>query len=164
MASLKPKRSHLLLAGFFTLLIAGLIVYRYYIMSQKDRGDPLCALAASYGMSCTKLAVPGVYDHGAYVRSQPQDKATEQLVLPSDYVFSERCAFSPEATAFARFRESPDQRVNFGTHTFNVDRSLSVGVDLSIPKIAGFKLAAGPKLAEIRSVTLQSRFRSVLQC
>jgi hypothetical protein len=156
MASLKPKRSHLLLAGFFTLLIAALIVYRYYIISQKDRVDPLCALAKSYGMSCAKLAVPSVYDHGAYVQSQPQDKGVQELVLPTDYIFSERCAFSPEATAFARFRESPDQRVNFGSHTFNVDRSLSVGVDLTIPKVAGLTLAAGPKLSEIRSVTLQA--------
>ena len=145
------------LVGFVAIAaIGGIIAYRYVHLGAKLDADRLCALAQTYHMRCVSLASPTIYDHGAYVHLDPTQKENDQVSLPTDYVFSPQCSFAAATAAFTQFKEDPTQYVAFGTHVFRVDRHLSAGVDLNLPRLAGLSLKAGPKVSDIRSVSLEA--------
>src|SRR5262252_1118190 len=152
----KKRRGRLITIAVVVLAVLVFIIYRFYAFGPKPSPDPLCAMASRYKMTCVNLAAPAVYDHGALIRSSLESKNDAIVALPSDYVFSDRCALSPTAIAFSQYHESPEHNVVFGSHTFNIDRNLSIGANLTLPKVAGLSLKAGPKLSEIRSIVLEA--------
>lgn len=122
-----------------------------------DSGDPLCKMvSARFSMSCVPLATPRMYDRGAIMRLSDGSSVPSANALPDDYLFSDACIFSPDALQSVSFREDPKLALDFGKHKYSVDRNAALGVDLNLPKVAGIKFKAGPKISQLRDVVLEA--------
>ncbi|MDX1702344.1 MAG: hypothetical protein R3250_17080, partial [Melioribacteraceae bacterium] len=119
--------------------------------------DPICDLAnETFGMSCVPLASPGVYEKGAMFSKSTEDVSKSKYKFPIDYVLSDSCYSPYTDLSFAKFVKDDEKSVNFGKHSFSINKNLSVGIELNLPKNFGIKLQAGPKISEVKSVEMEA--------
>ena len=156
-----PGRRKALVSGVAVVVLGaigfGLWVYLRPPSTPSSLEDPLCKMVRErFSMRCAPLASPGVYERGALVLAPPGGEQRQATALPDDYLFSPECVFDASAVGSASFKEDPGRVVDFGKHSYKLDRNASAGVTLNLPKVAGLTFKAGPKVAEIREIVLEA--------
>ena len=141
------------------LAIAAFSSFALYIwFSPEGTEDALCVLAKSqFGMNCSILASPGVYEKGAVIDlPEPSNGDSARIGFPDRQIFGGACVIAPGSSDFSSFKEEPGHSVVFGKHEITLNRSVSVGAKLNIPEAASFDLQGGPKISDVRSILLSA--------
>lgn len=149
------KRHLSRIAFVIILLFVGYTGYVFWVADSFE--DPICDLAkGTFQLNCTVLASTTVYDSGSILPIQSEGSESDRVGLPSLQVLGETCFLSVDGAPLSLIEKKPSKSVVFGTREYSVNKSAGVNAELTLPKSIGFKLVGGPKISEVRSITLSA--------
>jgi hypothetical protein len=157
----KPKNKQSRIKLLTIVLLVALISFVGFAIrifhSTPTLDDPLCNLATeTFGMTCVPLASPIIYEKGAIFKRNSEESGNTNYKFPVDYILSESCFAPDEDLGFAKFVKDTSKSINFGRHSFSINKNLSIGVNLNLPQTMGSKLQAGLRISEVKSVIMEA--------
>ncbi|MDW9414236.1 hypothetical protein GOB15_07150 [Sinorhizobium meliloti] len=148
-----PQRLTVSIIGLFVLSFAAVAVW---VFTSPLSRDPICEFAREKGMQCVTLASPGIYERGAIIDVPPRRDANQPLPLAHEYLLSNNCILPGADMAFASFQDDPKREIAFPNKKISIDRSLSLGAEVSSQRLGGIEIKVGPKAESSISLELRS--------